>query len=184
MSASGQALSIVGGTGAVAVGLVFLTAGIAKLRSRRLFAGVVANYRLLPSPLVRPVAAILPTGEVVSGAALLAGFGLAALPAIVLLLVFGWAMAVNIARGRSQIDCGCGRSDLRQPLHRALVVRNGVLALVATPALFATPAFGSAESLIAIAGGLALFLMVLVVNALTALAGSPLAAAMMEGKSA
>lgn len=180
---SGEALAIVGGTGAIGVGLVFLSAGMAKLRNRRIFPGVVENYRLLPPALVRPVAAILPAGEVLTGAALLAGVWLAALPAIALLLIFGWAMAVNIARGRGHIDCGCGRSDLRQPLNRGLVWRNAVLALAVVPALFGLPEFGSAGWWIGAAGGVALFLMVLVVNALSALANGPLTT-MMERKSA
>lgn len=170
-----SAIAITGGASAIGVGLVFVTAGLAKLRSRRMFPGVVANYRLLPEALVAPVASALPWAELGLGLGLMAGIGLLAAPAIVLLLVFAAAMAINIGRGRAHIDCGCGRSDLRQPLSRTLVVRNLALALLLVPALVRTPSFASAEWLIALAGGLALYLMTHLVNALAALATGPLA---------
>ncbi|MCX7283480.1 MAG: methylamine utilization protein MauE [Novosphingobium sp.] len=169
------ALAICGGVAAVGNGLVFLTAGMAKLRNRRIFPGVVASYRLLPNGLVGPVAAFLPPAEVLIGAALIGGIAVAVVPAIALLIAFAAAMAVNIGRGRANIDCGCGRSELRQPLSRTLVLRNVVLAVLLVPALFAVPSFGSAAWGLAIAGGLALYLMTLLVNALAALAAGPLA---------
>lgn len=170
-----SALAITGGAAATGVGLVFLTAALAKLRSRALFPGVVANYRLLPEALVAPVAITLPLIELGIGLALVAGFGLAAAPAIAMLLAFAAAMAINIGRGRAHIDCGCGRSELRQTLSRTLVIRNIVLAILLVPALAATPAFASAEWLISLASGLALYLLTHLVNALSALASGPLA---------
>lgn len=170
-----SALAITGGAAAMGVGLVFVTAGLAKLRSRALLPGVVANYRLLPDRLVAPVATALPFIELGVGLALVAGSGLGAAPAMAMLLVFAAAMAINIGRGRAHIDCGCGRSELRQPLSRSLVVRNIVLALMLVPTLATTPAFASAEWLISLAGGLALFLLTHLVNALSALATGPLA---------
>ncbi|OYW49001.1 MAG: methylamine utilization protein MauE [Novosphingobium sp. 28-62-57] len=169
------ALAICGGVAAVGNGLVFLTAGLAKLRNRRVFPGVVANYRLLPEKLIGPVATALPVAEVLIGAALLGGVWLAVVPASALLIAFAAAMAVNIGRGRAHIDCGCGRSELRQPLSRTLVLRNLVLAALLIPALFALPLFGSLEWGLSLAGGLALYLMTLLVNALAGLAAGPLA---------
>lgn len=169
-------LAICGGAAAIGNGLLFLTAGMAKLRARRVFPGVVANYRLLPDALVGPVAMALPLAEVLIGASLLGGVAAAALPAsMLLLLVFAAAMAVNIRRGRAHIDCGCRRSELRQPLSRALVVRNIVLAALLAPSLAGLPAFGSAAWGFALAGGLALYLLTLLVNALSALAAGSLA---------
>lgn len=161
--------------GAIGIGAVFLGAGVAKLRSRQLFPGVVANYRLLPDTLVGPFAAVLPIAEVLLGLALILGVRAAALPASFLLLAFAAAMAINIGRGRSHIDCGCGRSELRQPLSRALVARNIVLAALVLPALLPQPSFGSAEWSIGLAAGTALYLLTILANALAALANSPLA---------
>lgn len=171
-------LAIAATAASVGTGLVFLSAGIAKLLHRELVPGVVANYRLLPDALVGPVAAVLPLAEVAIALALLGGFGLfAALPAIVLLLAFAGGMAINIRRGRSHIDCGCGRSQLRQPLSWSLVARNGVLAVLLLPALLPIPAATGADFVIGLASGMSLFVLVLLFNSIAALAASPLASA-------
>lgn len=118
---------------------VLAGAAVAKLRSLEEFVGVVANYRLLPQALVRPVAYLLPPVELVLAVGLIAP-GTRPAPAVAtaaLLLVFALAMAVNIARGRTQIDCGCFASSLKQYLSWTLVGRN--LALVALCALAAVP---------------------------------------------
>ena len=48
---------------ALLLAAIFGSAGPAKLMARDAFAGVVANYRLLPDPLVTPVALVLPCLE-------------------------------------------------------------------------------------------------------------------------
>jgi hypothetical protein len=45
-----------------------------------------------------------------------------------LLLAFAAAMAINLARGRSDIDCGCFIGVQKQRISWPLVVRNLVLA--------------------------------------------------------
>eukprot|EP01037_Dinobryon_pediforme_P012987 gene12987-13089_t len=118
-----------GMAGAIGTGIVFVGAGLGKLRHRELVPGVVANYRILPDALVAPVAALLPPVELVLGTGMIASvlvpgtLRLLALPAAALLIIFAAAMAINIVRGRSHIDCGCGRSQLRQPLHWGMIVR-------------------------------------------------------------
>ncbi len=168
--------------GAVGTGIVFIEAGFAKLRHRDLLPGVVANYRLLPETLVTPVATLLPPAELLLGLGLIASAATGgllhwlALPAAALFVVFAAAMAINIRRGRSHIDCGCGRSQLRQSLSPALVVRNLALAvLAALHALVPAEPAGLADLALAAAAGLCLFLLVLLFNALSALAASPLA---------
>lgn len=170
-----QAIGVAGAAAGIGVGLVFLGAGLSKLRSRRVFPGVVANYQLVHEALVAPVAVILPILEVVIGLALIAGLRVAAIPAGVLLLAFAAAMAINIGRGRSHIDCGCGRSELRQPLSRALALRNLVLAALLPSLMLPTPPIGSALWFVALASGVALYLLTLLANALNALAQGPLA---------
>jgi hypothetical protein len=83
---------------------------------------------------------------------------LAGAAAALLLGVFGMALAVNLARGRTSIDCGCFRSDLRQALSPALLVRNAVLMAAA---LCLVPVAGGAALPMpgyAVAGGAALCL--------------------------
>jgi hypothetical protein len=176
---SGTGLGILAYAGALGIGAIFVQAGQAKLQHRELLGGVIANYRLLPGALVAPVALLLPWAEIGIGLGLIVGGAAVLAPAaMALLLIFAAAMGINVARGRREIDCGCGRSDLRQPLGWLLVLRNLVLAALLVPSLLAPPRFGfaGADFLIATAGGLAICLLYLLFNAIGALAASPLAA--------
>jgi uncharacterized membrane protein YphA (DoxX/SURF4 family) len=116
--------------GRICVGLILLLAGMGKFRHWKILSGVIANYRLLPGFAVGPAARLLPALEVGLGVLLLSGLAQrwAALAGVLLLVVFGAAMAINLGRGRSLIDCGCGQSTLKQTLSWGLVGRNGVLA--------------------------------------------------------
>jgi uncharacterized membrane protein YphA (DoxX/SURF4 family) len=134
------------------VGLVFLTAAWGKSRHRLEFQGVVANYRLLPDMLVPPFALLLPPLEMAVG--LMLPTGLASpwceAAAAALLALFAIAMAVTIGRGRTEIDCGCFQSALKQTLSWTLVARNAVLVLaLGVAALPAAPplTWGLAEGL-------------------------------------
>jgi hypothetical protein len=112
--------------------LVFGAAVLGKLGHRQEFVGVLTNYHLIPEVSV-PVVAYLVVGlEVAVVVALSTGIMLAAGAALAagLLGLFAVAMAINLARGRTQIDCGCFQSTLRQRLSVALVVRNLLLIAV------------------------------------------------------
>ena len=110
--------------------VVFGAAALAKLRELDVFGGVVEQYRLLPAVLVGPFVRILPIVELGAALALLlpATRALAAATLIGLLVLFAAAMAINLARGRSDIDCGCFIGVQKQRISWALVVRNLVLA--------------------------------------------------------
>ncbi|WP_298394149.1 MauE/DoxX family redox-associated membrane protein [Sphingobium sp.] len=169
-----QALALFGLTVSIAVGLLFLAAGIAQWRHRALLPGVIANYRLLPAALVGSAATALPLAEVATGVALLIGLHpLAVVVAMALLLLFAGAMAINIVRGRSHIDCGCGHGALRHPIGWPLVARNVALAALLGLRLLPAPAFGAMDIATAIAGGIAIALLCLLFQSLTALAASP-----------
>lgn len=126
------------------IGLVFLTAAVGKMRAWQQFLGVVANYRLLPDALIAPVAYGLPPVEAALGAALLLHLGSPwpECAALVLLLLFAAAIAVNLRRGRRDIDCGCFQSTLRQRLSWTLVVRNIALSLLMSVAVLSHPVMG------------------------------------------
>jgi len=112
-----------------------------KLRDRASFAAALADYAILPPASVRAGAIVLPFVELSLAAALLLRLDHAApvLGVALLLAVYTAAIAVNLSRGRSHIDCGClGPAALRAPLGADLVVRN--LALVALALLAALPA--------------------------------------------
>ena len=169
-------LAIMGLAASVGVGLILLIAGFEKLRHRILLPGVIANYRLLPNGLVAPAATILPIAEILIGAALIAGGSpLPVLLAILLLILFGAAMAINIRRGRTHIDCGCGRSQLRHPIGWSLVARNAILATLLVPRLWGAPTLGAMDIVTAMVGGVALYLTYLLCNSIGALIALPAA---------
>lgn len=167
-------LASLGLAASVGAGLVFVQAGLAKLRHRDVLPGVIANYRLLPDALVMPAARLLPPLELAVGVGLVLLVQAAALAGAALLVAFALAMAANLRRGRRHIDCGCGRSQLRQPISAALVARNMVLAALLLPRLFPAPAPDAATLALAGAGGAALFVLFALFNGLAALAASPL----------
>ncbi|MGY1602441.1 MauE/DoxX family redox-associated membrane protein [Geodermatophilus sp. SYSU D00815] len=118
------------------LGGVLLVAGALKLPDPAAAVRAVRAYRLLPEPLVAPVAFGLPVVEVAVGLALLAGVFVrtAAIAAAVLLAVFTAAVASAWARGL-RIDCGCfgggGEVAADGTAYPAEVLRDGALLLVA-----------------------------------------------------
>jgi Methylamine utilisation protein MauE len=140
--------------------LIFLAGAWSKLRARETFEGVVYNYRLLPEFAVRPVSYLLPVIE------LAVGLGVAYAPtrpyavigALLLLTVFNIAIAVNLLRGRREIDCGCFSSVLKQRLSTWLIVRNTVLmglaAWLAWGAPQTVPSMGWLDWLVGLAAAL------------------------------
>ena len=111
-----------------ALSIVFLAGAWQKLRDLEVFAAAVENYRLLPPALVPLVARALPVLELAAGLLLLfpAVSAAGGMLSGCLLAVVTAAVAINLLRGHSRIDCGCGGLS-SQPLSWALVVRNLVL---------------------------------------------------------
>jgi hypothetical protein len=108
---------------------VFGAAAVTKLRALDAFVGIVHNYRLVPEPLERPIAYALPVLELaIALGVLLPVRAPAAVAAAIMLALFAVAMAINLGRGRREIDCGCFATVLRQRLSWPLVVRNLLLA--------------------------------------------------------
>lgn len=142
------------------VALVLLTAAAGKLRDPATFLGAVHGYRLLPGWLATPFARLLPWVELALG--LLVPTGLAAAPvagaASVLFTVFAGAMAVNILRGRRDIDCGCFLGRPAQRLTYGHVARAFALALAALLTGVSVP-FASDAALPGLAAGAVLFLL-------------------------
>ena len=97
------------------------------------FRETLRSYALVPVPLLRPLGLGLPVAEIASAGLLLVpvtrsiGAGIAAS----LLLVYSAALARNLARGRTEIACGCSWGGGGQGLSGWLLVRNGALGLVA-----------------------------------------------------
>lgn len=112
-----------------ALAVILIVGAWQKLRDMAVFEASVELYRLLPERMVAPFARLFPVLEAASGVALLfelsRGAGLA-----LGLLVLGsatTAVAINVARGHTEIDCGCGGAEGHTRLSWLLVVRNAVL---------------------------------------------------------
>jgi uncharacterized membrane protein YphA (DoxX/SURF4 family) len=130
---SGGALAATIGTAFLA--LVFLRAILHKLGGYAEYVGIVRDYRMLPEPLARVVAPAALALEclAVAGLVLPQTRVPAAILAAALLVGYAAAMAWNLARGRTTIDCGCGGGGHGiSPLH---VLRNGLLAVFAVPVI-------------------------------------------------
>ncbi len=112
---------------------VFLASAWGKLRRPLRFTSVVAAFRLLPGAFVRPFALALPWLEAGLGLALLAGWQMriAAALSAALLLAFILAMGINLARGRTNLDCGCFGARSRHTIGARLIDRNLLLMLLA-----------------------------------------------------
>jgi hypothetical protein len=124
---------VVDATVRAGLALLLLQAAWHKLGDLAHFRSTLAAYRLLPARLV-PVAAPVVVGTEAGVAGLLA-VPAARVPALVaaagLLAVYGMAIAINLARGRRDLDCGCTGPAVRRPISGWLVARNAGLAAVA-----------------------------------------------------
>ena len=113
-------------------GTMFLYAGSSKLSDLGEFADAVKHYQIIPGATAGAVARGVAVTEVALGAVLLVGAAipLAGFLGSGLLVIFAFAMAVNLIRGR-RIPCGCKRAS--EPIQVKHILRNaaGVAALVA-----------------------------------------------------
>jgi len=116
-----------------ALSLLFGWAAVHKLRDVQGFRAALAGYELMPPVWTVPMGALVIGAElgIAAGLWLPRVAGAAALAGAVLLALYGGAMAVNLRRGRRDIDCGCGGPAGRQPISAWLVGRNAGLASVA-----------------------------------------------------
>lgn len=127
-----------------ALSALLLAAAWHKLRDPIAFWQAVSGYKLLPQALERPVSRIIPLAEIAIAFSLLL-FDASLLPVLATLslwIVYGGAIAINLLRGRTELDCGCGGISADQKIHWGLVVRNGVLAI--TTGFLLLPATGRA----------------------------------------
>jgi len=109
--------------------LLFASAALHKLLDPQHFADAFRAYEVVPAALGW-AARLVPVLELtIAAALLLAGSRKGAATAgAALLLVYAAAIAVNLGRGRRNLDCGCGGPSERRPIGAWMVWRNVVLA--------------------------------------------------------
>ena len=105
---AGRVTSIVVLVLRVVLGAIFVVAGASKIGHFALFAQEIAGFRLLPQPVIAPLALALPFLEVLLGGYLVLGLFTRASAWIAALLfaLFDLAIASAVVRGMS-ISCGC-----------------------------------------------------------------------------
>lgn len=118
-------------------GLLFLVSALHKVRDLRRFAEVFAAYGVFPAALARRLAPGVPALELAVAVGLLfENMRAAALwVGMALLLSYATAIAVNLARGRRDLDCGCTGPNDRRPIAAWMVWRNVGIAILLSAVL-------------------------------------------------
>jgi hypothetical protein len=116
---------VIGALLAGSFALLFAGAALHKLLAPARFYAAFSAYRVVPQGLAR-LSAVVPLLELTVAAALLvrgsrAG---AAASGVALLLSYAAAIAINLARGRRDLACGCGGPNDRHPIAAWMVWRN------------------------------------------------------------
>jgi hypothetical protein len=147
---------LLAGAAAAFTALLFANAARHKISDWDALTGFVADYRVMPPGGVPLTCKIVIGAEIAVPASLLfrewRQYG--AILAIGLLTVYAAAIALNLLRGRTYIDCGCGGAT--RPLAWSLVARNAILAGIAALVLLSS---GNDPPLSAVFIGIAVALM-------------------------
>jgi hypothetical protein len=154
-----------------AFALLFAGAALHKFTDLRHFAEVFRAYRIGP-PVLAPLAVLVPLLELCVAAGLLLrdARALACAGGALLLTIYAAAIAINLARGRRELTCGCGGPNDRRPIAAWMVARNLVLGalLAALLAPWGARALGAADVLTVGAGILIAALLYMSIDALLA----------------
>ena len=119
------ALFMLSATARLAIAVILALAAVHALRHAAEFGDSVAQYRIGPRRLAPVAARLLPPLQLIAAGSLLVPVSSHAGAALGLCLMalFTGAIAVNLVRGRTFIDCGCGGAR-GQRLSAGLVLRN------------------------------------------------------------
>jgi hypothetical protein len=125
---------------ACALALVLALGAVEKLLGFGRFQGAVGEYRILPSAAVPVFAALVVALELGASVLLVVpGYSRSGVVAAWLLLALvSSGLGINLARGRTDLDCGCGGAGQR--ISWSLIWRNAGLALIGLFALATTDA--------------------------------------------
>lgn len=126
--------SVIVNAAVAALAAIIWLGALDKLRHFADFHAAVEAYRLLPGRFVRVFAVLFVCVEMVAGTLLLFAAGRMPGAAVAVLLVglASAAVAVNLLRGYTDIDCGCGGLSRFSPgLSWWMVIRNAGLLLLA-----------------------------------------------------
>jgi len=101
----------------IALGAVFIAASLGKIQDPESFASNIANYRLVPFPIIHIVAIVLPWIEIVAGTLLVLGIWIRANAALAAGLLLAFVIAISQALFRN-LDISCGCFDTTPSAHK------------------------------------------------------------------
>jgi uncharacterized membrane protein YphA (DoxX/SURF4 family) len=119
------------------VAFVFARAATHKVMDYSRHVAIVADYQVMPAwfvPLLAPLVIVLEFAAAVL-VLLPATRSMGLILAIGLLLAYLCSISLNLLRGRTSIDCGCGWGSQGHQINGWLVVRNLVMIAIALAAL-------------------------------------------------
>lgn len=128
------------------LGGIFLAAGILKIGNVTAFASQIAGFQILPTPLVAPLAGILPLVEIVVGALLLVGFAtrMTAWFAAAQISIFTIAIASAVMRGLT-VSCGCFGAYDKTTTSWPEVARDALFVILAVVVALRAPGMMSVD---------------------------------------
>lgn len=108
---------------------IFLTAARNKFKNFSYTQESISNYQLMPQGSSATLVMILIATEIAAGIlVLIPGFATLGMSlAASLLFIYSAAIAINLLRGRTSLDCGCNGPDKRQFISKGLLLRNLLL---------------------------------------------------------
>jgi len=114
------------------LGAIFIVAGASKIGHGAEFAAQIAGFRILPQPVIAPMALALPFLEVLLGGYLVLGLFTRAAGwiAVLLLALFDGAIASAVVRGMT-VSCGCFGPNDKTVTTWAEVARDAIFVLLA-----------------------------------------------------
>lgn len=110
----------------ILVAFVFTHAATHKVKEYARHVGNVADYRVMPTwfvPLLAPLIIVLEFAAAVL-VLLTATRSMGLILATGLLLIYLFSIGLNLLRGRTSIDCGCGWGSQEHPISGWLLIRN------------------------------------------------------------
>ena len=128
------------------LGGIFLAAGVLKFGNITSFASQIAGFRILPTPLVAPLAGVLPVVEIIVGILLIVGFAtrIIAWLAAAQVAIFTVAIASAVMRGLT-ISCGCFGANDTTKTSWSEVARDALFVILAVVVALRAPGMMSID---------------------------------------
>lgn len=113
--------------------VILIRAALHKIRARKKFQAELQAYQLLPEFSLSATTWLLIFTELSCSVLLLDPTrSFPALITAILFCLYALAMAINLLKGRTNIDCGCtGPTGIKKTIAWSLVIRNVILAFLA-----------------------------------------------------